>query len=132
MCRIAIIDNDYYIVNTDFIYLCYACFIVLLYLHISVFTKNPIVIASVKISVSGAVAQTPFSPKNRGRVKINARRITKPRAMEITAEGKAFPQLVKYIEATTLNPINMNDAQRNLSPVVTMPTISLSFEKSEA
>lgn len=62
------------------------------------------VIPRVKSSVAGAVSQIPFSPHKAENTKIEIKRITRPRALEMTADSFAMPQEVKYIEPIKLKP----------------------------
>ena len=62
------------------------------------------VIPRVKSSVAGAVSQIPSKPHKAAKTKIEIRRITSPRALEITADSFAMPQEVKYIEPIKLKP----------------------------
>ena len=63
---------------------------------------------AVKVSVHGAVSQTPVIPSIAGRISVNAKSRTIPLSEEISADDFASPQLVKYIEFTTLYPIARN------------------------
>ena len=63
---------------------------------------------AVSISEHGAVSHTPIIPKITGKTSVNPKRKTIPLNVEMIADDPASPQLVKYIEFTTLYPIARN------------------------
>ena len=63
---------------------------------------------AVSISEHGAVSHTPVIPKIAGKTSVNPKRKTIPLNVEMIADDPASPQLVKYIEFTTLYPITRN------------------------
>ena len=63
---------------------------------------------AVSVSEHGALSHTPVIPKIAESANVNPKRKTIPLNVDIIADDLASPQLVKYIEFTTLYPIARN------------------------